>query len=152
MAVRVHIGPVSTRSAKAWFDYAEHVIARLREIGADRAPPEALDDRARLLLRGVPRRKRKMLEGTAQVCASMPPVEPGTLVHWLHQTAGRLAAVVADDLIGVVGVIRRTDELGSVIGAELLARSPVVNDLLRMWMSEPAMVVRRRVGLVPGAA
>ena len=31
----------------------------------------------------------------------------------------------------------------SVIGAELLARSPVVNDLLRMWMSEPAMVVRR---------
>ncbi len=44
MAVRVHIGPVSTRSAKAWFDYAEHVIARLREIGADRAPPEALDN------------------------------------------------------------------------------------------------------------
>ncbi|MCA9649688.1 MAG: tetratricopeptide repeat protein [Myxococcales bacterium] len=132
------------------------VAAAVRSVipgyGSKLAPPEALDDRARLLLRGVPRRKRKMLEGTAQVCASMPPMEPGTLVHWLHQTAGRLAAVVADDLIGVVGVIRRTDELGSVIGAELLARSPVVNDLLRMWMSEPAMVVRRRVGLVPGAA
>lgn len=37
------IGPVSSSSANAWFDYAQHVIARLREIGADRAPPEVLD-------------------------------------------------------------------------------------------------------------
>ena len=35
--------------------------------------------------------------------------------------------------------------------ADLVARSPVVADLLRVWLSEPAMVVRRRVGLVPAA-
>jgi hypothetical protein len=52
----------------------------------------------------------------------------------------------------VIEVVRRTDKLGSERGADLLTRSPVVADLLRVWMSEPAMVVRRRVGLVPGAA
>lgn len=119
--------------------------------GGKLAPPEALDDRARLLLRGVPRRKRRMLESTAQVCAGLPPVEPGVLVHWLHQTAGRLAALVADDIVGVVSVICRTDELANLSGPELLARSPGINDLMRVWMSEPVMVVRRRVGLVPAA-
>ncbi len=120
--------------------------------GNELAPPEALDDRARLLMRGVPRRKRKMLESAAQVCATMAPLEPGVLVHWLHQTAGRLAAVVCDDIGGAVGVIRRTDKLGSERGGELLSRSPVIADLLRVWMSQPAMTVRRRIGLVPGAA
>jgi hypothetical protein len=93
-----------------------------------------------------------MLQTTAQTCASMIMPEPNVLVHWLHQTAGRLAALVADDLVEVVEVVRRTEKLGTERGAELLTRSAVVADLLRMWMSEPAMVVRRRVGLVPGAA
>lgn len=35
---------MSARSASAWFDYADDVISRLREIGADRAPPEVLDN------------------------------------------------------------------------------------------------------------
>lgn len=41
--VRVEIGPVSTGSAEAWFDYAYAVIRDLRRIGADRTPPEVLD-------------------------------------------------------------------------------------------------------------
>ncbi len=119
--------------------------------GSKLAPPEVLDDRARLLMRGVPRRKRRVLESAAQVCASMAMPEPNTLVHWLHQTTGRLAAIVADDIVGVVDVVRRTDKLGEQ-GPDLLARSPVIADLMRVWMSEPAMTVRRRIGLVPSAA
>lgn len=137
-------------------ELAMTVAAAIRTVspgyGGSLAPGEALDDRARLLLRGVPRRKRKMLEGAASVCASMPQIEPGVMVHWLHQTAGRLAAVVCDDIQGAVGVIRRTDELGQDRGGELLNRSPVIADLLRVWMSQPAMTVRRRIGLVPSAA
>jgi len=132
------------------------IAAAIRAIvpgyGSKLGAPEALDDRARLIMRGIPRRKRKMHESTAQVCATMTLPEPTALVHWLHQTAGRLAAIVADDLVGTVQVIRRTDELGQEQGADLLARSAVINDLLRMWMTEPAMIVRRRIGLVPAAA
>lgn len=132
------------------------VVAAIRSImpgyGSALAPAEALDDRARALLRGLPRRKKPMLDATAQTCAAMALPEANVLVHWLHQTAGRLAALVADDLLEVIEVVRRTDKLGSERGADLVARSPVVADLLRVWMSEPAMVVRRRMGLVPAAA
>ncbi|MCA9712656.1 MAG: hypothetical protein KDK70_42905, partial [Myxococcales bacterium] len=57
--------------------------------GSKLAAPEVLDDRARLLLRGVPRRKRRVLESAAQVCATMIIPEPNVLVYWLHQTASR---------------------------------------------------------------
>lgn len=137
-------------------DLALTIAAAIRTVapgyGNGLAPAELLDDRARLLTRGVPRRKRKMLEGTAQVCAAMQPLEPNVLVHWLHQTTGRLAAIVSDDIVNTVSVIRRTDDIGEERGADLLARSPVIDDLLRTWMTEPAMVVRRRIGLVPAAA
>lgn len=43
VSVRVEIGPVSRDSAEAWFDYADAVIRDLRQVGADRAPPEVLD-------------------------------------------------------------------------------------------------------------
>lgn len=131
------------------------VVAAIRSImpgyGSALAPAEALDDRARALLRGLPRRKKPMLDATAQTCAAMALPEANVLVHWLHQTAGRLAALVADDLLEVIEVVRRTEKLGSERGADLVARSPVVADLLRVWPSEPAMVVRRRVGLLPAA-
>ncbi|MCX4244327.1 tetratricopeptide repeat protein [Paraliomyxa miuraensis] len=136
-------------------DLALTVIASIRSVvpgyGGKVAPAELLDDRARLVARGVPRRKKPMLTATAQTCATMLVPDPNVLVHWLHQTAGRLAALVADDLVGVVEVVRRTEKLGSERGADLLARSPVVADLMRVWMSEAAMVVRRRVGLLAGA-
>ncbi|MGI9578422.1 MAG: hypothetical protein ACR2OH_09505 [Microthrixaceae bacterium] len=41
--MRVEIGPVSRGSASAWLDYADGVMASLRQIEADRAPPEVLD-------------------------------------------------------------------------------------------------------------
>ncbi len=40
---------MSRDSAQAWLDYAETVIADLRQIGADRAPPEVLDTFAELV-------------------------------------------------------------------------------------------------------
>lgn len=131
------------------------VVAAIRSVmpgyGSALAPADALDDRARQLLRGLSRRKKPMLQATAQTCAAMIVPEANVLVHWLHQTAGRLAALVADDLLEVVEVVKRTEKVGER-GTELLARSPVVADLARVWMSEPAMVVRRRVGLLPPAA
>ena len=41
--VKVEIGPVSRESASAWLDYADRVVASLRGIEADKAPPEVLD-------------------------------------------------------------------------------------------------------------
>jgi cellulose synthase operon protein C len=132
------------------------VVAAIRSVmpgyGSALAPAEALDDRARHLVRGLPRRKKPMLQATAQTCSSMILPEANVLVHWLHQTTGRLAALVADDLLESLAVVRRTEKITGERGAELLARSPVAADLMRVWMSEPAMVVRRRVGLLPPAS
>ncbi len=136
-------------------DLALTVVAAIHSVvpgyGSKLAAPEVLEDRARLLMRGLSRRKKPILQTTAQTCATMAMPEPNALVHWLHQTTGRLAALVTDDLVETVKVVRRTDKLGSERGAELLAHSPVIADLMRVWMSEPAMVVRRRVGLLPPA-
>jgi hypothetical protein len=132
------------------------VVAAIRSVmpgyGSALAPADALDDRARVILRGLPRRKKPMLQATAQTCATMALPDATVLVHWLHQTTGRLAALVADDLSDSIEVVKRTEKLGNERGAEVLARSPAATDLARVWMSEPAMVVRRRVGLLPGAA
>lgn len=41
--VRIEVGPVAQRSAEAWFDYAEGVVAVLRDTHACKAPDEVLD-------------------------------------------------------------------------------------------------------------
>jgi tetratricopeptide (TPR) repeat protein len=112
-------------------NYAEGVAAR-----------EILDDRQKLILKGLPRRRRDQYKSACTVLARSPTQDLGSFVQWAHQTARRVALIVADDLIGSLDALRRTDEIGDG------PSSPIIADLLKVWVSKPAIDVRRRVGLV----
>jgi tetratricopeptide (TPR) repeat protein len=107
---------------------------------------ELLDDRMRLVLRGLPRRKRRFLELAAPAYARAPRLNPSTVVEWIHQSARRIAAIVADDLTGAVSALRRTDDQQG--GQTAADNSQILSDLLKCWISAPAMTLRQQVGLI----
>lgn len=112
------------------------------------ASPDTLDDRLRLILRGLPRRRRRGFEAAAEAYARSRPLDLNTATQWMQQTARRVALVVADDLVPSLATLARMEGLGATSGEEF-ARHPVVGDLMRVWISKPAMVVRQRLGMLP---
>lgn len=100
-SVRVEIGPVSRESAEAWFDYAGSVIRDLRQVGADRAPPEVLDTFEDLLNTWRSALPREPEAGEASEpfhwSTERPDDEVGYLINALYETG---LAVEADHEIG----------------------------------------------------
>jgi len=78
--------------------------------------------------------------------------EPVDVQQWTataQLTFARAASVLAGDLDASVAALRTVGELpGGENGAELIRSSPIVADLLRFWMSEPALELRRLAGMV----
>ena len=120
--------------------------------GRDVAPRDVLDENLRLLLKGLPRRRRRGFEAAAEVYARARPLDVNTAVQWTRQTARRVALLVADDLHASLTALGRIEDLGLPMGAELARSNPVVGDLMKVWVSKPAMTVRRRLGLLPNAS
>jgi len=114
------------------------------------ASGDTLDEHQRLILRGLPRRKRRGFESAAEIYARSRPLEMSTAVQWMLQTARRVALVVADDLGASLSTLARMEGINAASGAEL-ARHPVVGDLMRVWISKPAMTVRQRLGILPSS-
>ncbi len=112
------------------------------------ASAEVLDDKLKLILKGLPRRRRKGFEAAAEAYARARPLDINTSVQWARQTARRVALLVADDLPSSLSALDRIEDLGSHRGAELVKNNPVVADLLKVWVSKPAMGVRRKLGLL----
>ena len=113
------------------------------------ASSEVLDEKLRLILKGLPRRKRRGFEAAAETYARARPLDVNTAVQWCKQTARRVALLTADDLGGSLAALVRMEDVGGLSGRELVATNPVVGDLLKVWVSKPAMTVRRRLGLLP---
>ncbi len=122
-----------------------HVSPRAAPAGV---PPDVLEEHLRLILRGLPRRRRRGFESAAEVYARARPLDMNTGVQWMQQTARRVALIVADELPASLSTLARMEGLGAVDGVGL-ARNPVVGDLLRVWISKPAMTVRQRLGMLP---
>jgi hypothetical protein len=114
------------------------------------ATPDVLDEHLRLILRGLPRRKRRGFESAAEVYARSRPLDVTTAVQWMQQTARRVALIVADDLSASMAALARMEGLGQAKGSEFV-RHPMVSDLMRVWISKPAMSVRQRLGILPAA-
>jgi hypothetical protein len=74
------------------------------------------------------------------------------MVDWVRKvrlTAARAALIVADDLAAPIDLVRRTEaDLAGLQGEQLNLGLRLVQDLMRFWMSEPAMTLRRRAGLL----
>lgn len=109
------------------------------------ASSETLDEHLRLILRGLPRRRRRAFESAADLYARSRPLDMNTAIPWMQQTARRVALIVADDLGASLSTLARMEGLGSAD----LARHPVISDLMRVWISKPAMTVRQRLGILP---
>lgn len=105
---------------------------------------DTLDEHLRLILRGLPRRRKRAFEAAAENYARFRPLDMNTTVQWMQQTARRVALIIADDLGASLSTLARMEGYSS---AEL-ARHPVVSDLMRVWISKPAMTVRQRLGIL----
>lgn len=113
------------------------------------APVDVLDDRQRLIMRGLPRKKRRALEAAAPEYARARQVDTMALIGWMEQTARRMAMMTADDLISTLEALRRTEELGTARGVGFVRSSPIIGDLMKVWVSGAAMSFRRKVRLIP---
>lgn len=106
---------------------------------------EFLDEQARRIARGVPRRDRRALEDAALAYAQAPSLD---LPRWraaLDRAAVRAAMLVADDLAAALEVLAQADPaLAHAPGEERVAHFA---GHVRFWVSDEAMELRRRSGL-----
>ena len=94
--MRVEIGPVSRESAAAWLDYADRVVASLRGIEADKAPPEVLD-----AFESVLAEWREAMEepGEFHWVSERPSEEVGFMLNALYEAG--LAVEAAHEMVRV---------------------------------------------------
>lgn len=118
--------------------------------GAGLTSDEYLQEHGRRLQRALPRRARRTVEDLARRHLAAPPVDFPSVVAGAEGAALRVAAVLADDLQACVEVLQRTErDLQGLSGAALLRRSGPVHDVVRFWLSDDALALRRRLGYVP---
>jgi len=111
------------------------------------ADEEFLNNHARRVSRSLPWLGRGAVEEAARAYIAAPRLEP---VEWLFRArlgAQRAALIVADDLPGSIALLRRTEgDLAGLTGPALAQGMRAVHDLLRFWVSEPAVAARRKLG------
>jgi tetratricopeptide (TPR) repeat protein len=112
---------------------------------------DALDEQRKALVRGIPRRKRREFEHAATAYARSGGIDVPTFVQWVQQSARRIAALVADDILAAVRAYCAVEHIEQT-GTDLVRSNNVVADLLKVWVSRPAMILRQRTGLLPTAS
>ncbi|MBC8066849.1 MAG: tetratricopeptide repeat protein, partial [Deltaproteobacteria bacterium] len=126
--------------------------AQVPAFGERVATAEVLDEYARTISRALPRKRRRAHEISAEAYAQLRGPDVSTFVHWVRQSARRIALVVADDLAAGIAQVARAEQLPAKSGIAAVRGSPVVADLMRVWVSKPAMLLRYTSGLLPPAA
>jgi len=117
--------------------------------GAGVADEEFLNQHAKRIQKSLSRRSRRTLEEVAPtfLASGAFKVEPWVMDH--RKSAVRAAIVLADDLPGSVGLLRRTEgDLAGLRGAALQQGVALVQDALRFWASDAAFALRRRLGMM----
>ncbi|HEV8551674.1 MAG TPA: tetratricopeptide repeat protein, partial [Polyangiaceae bacterium] len=110
---------------------------------------EAVAGLARRVSRALPWLGRGAIEEAARRYANSPSVEFKDWVLRTRMGAARAALLVADDLPTAVSVIRRTEgDLSGAKGAALAQGTRLANDLMAFWLSDAALAVRRRLGVL----
>jgi len=115
--------------------------------GTGLADDEFLNNHARRVSRSLPWLGRGAVEEAARAYVAAPRLDP---VEWLFRArlgALRAALIVGDDLAGSIGLLRQTEgDLAGLTGAALTQGMRSVHDLLRFWVSDPAIAARRKLG------
>jgi len=118
--------------------------------GAGLTSEDFLNDQAKRIWKALPRRARKLSEEAAQRYVSTQRVDFPAWAEGVLRAAQRVGAVVADDLGGCIDMMQRTErDLQGLDGPALVRTSAAVADLLRFWVSETGLNVRKRGGMLP---
>lgn len=108
-----------------------------------------LRGQARRVAKALSRRTRRTVEETAAayVRAKRPNIADWTQA--VRTTAARAALIVSDDLPGSVTLVRRMEaDLAGVRGAALAQGMALLRDLLRFWVSDAALALRKKLGML----
>ncbi|MBX7084040.1 MAG: hypothetical protein K1X88_32830 [Nannocystaceae bacterium] len=113
------------------------------------AAPDVLDDHMRTLGKAVSRKRRRAFEIAAEAFPKTRGPDTATFIQWVRQSARRIALLVADDLPASLGTVARAEGISGKLGVATMRTSPVLADLVRVWVSRPAMTLRYACGLLP---
>jgi tetratricopeptide (TPR) repeat protein len=115
--------------------------------GTGLADEEILSNYARRVSRSLPWLGRGAVEDAARLYVAAPRLEPIEWQFRVRLVASRAARIVGADLPGSVALLRQSEgDLAGLTGPVLAQGMRGVQDMLRFWVSEPAFVVRRRLG------
>lgn len=116
--------------------------------GAELGDEEYLNQHSRKVFKSVPWLSRGRVDELSQLYSGVAPANFEDWVRRIRLTAARAALLLCDDLPGAIDQVRRTEgDLAGLTGENLLAGQRLVNDLLRFWISQPAIDLRRRLGM-----
>jgi cellulose synthase operon protein C len=116
---------------------------------ASMAGEEATQMMAKRVSRALPWIGRGGIDDAARDYAASPRVDIAELAARIRLGAARAALLVSDDLQGAVLVTRQMEgDLSSATGVSRAWGARLVNDLMAFWLSENALSVRRRLGLI----
>jgi tetratricopeptide (TPR) repeat protein len=132
---------------------AKLVIAGLRCVnptfGINRWSDDEIGEPLRRLQKALSRKSRRMLEQVAVLCLDGPPPDVERWTQSFDLSTARIGALLANDLPAAISVLRQTGATPARIeGVALVRASPALADLLRFWVSEPAMDLRRNAGII----
>jgi hypothetical protein len=118
--------------------------------GAGLTSEDFLEDQQKRIQRALPRKSRKAMEEAAERYVKAQGLDFPRWVARMDRAVARVALVLANELVACVDVLRRTErDLADLDGMSLARQSEVVADLLHFWMSDAAVQLRIRAGLLP---
>src|SRR6185503_5606145 len=110
---------------------------------------EAIVSLSRRVSRALPWIGRGGIEDAARDYSAVRKADPAEWVRRVRTSAARAALLVCDDLSAAVTAVRRSEgDLSGATGASLAEGTRLAEDLLGFWVSEGALSVRRRLGLL----
>lgn len=152
MGARLHpIDKLTPRELEVLLASASRAVAP--GYGAGLTSEDFLDEQARRITKALGRKGRRTMEEAATRYVESDPVDFARWVEKVRRANHRLAALLTDDLAAAVDVVRKAErELAGLDGMSLARKSEVVADLLAFWISEPALQLRARAGLLSARA
>ena len=110
---------------------------------------DSIASSSRRVSRALPWIGRGGIEDAARDYAAARRVDIPDFVRRVRTSAARAALLVADDLTTAVTAVRRSEgDLSGATGTTLAEGNRLAEDLLGFWVSEGALAVRRRLGLL----
>jgi tetratricopeptide (TPR) repeat protein len=110
---------------------------------------DAIVATSRRVSRALPWIGRGGIEDAARDYAAARRIDPVDWARRVRTSAARAALLVSDDLASAVTVVRRSEgDLSGAKGIALAEGTRLIEDMLGFWVSEGALSVRRRLGLL----